>query len=141
MAMPRTLNPDVGAMRQVLGTLAQTPWVQLVTTAAQQEAATQDPVASTAKGSWNGYGDPQVDAARLSRITEERRTTGEIATILGANGAAYRNQLWTMLDQLPSVRWRADPAEQDRLDALVSEASTSATRGISVAPDDELPGR
>lgn len=135
MAMPRTLNPDVGAMRQVLGTLAQTPWVQLVTTAElQQQAATQDPVASTAKGSWNGYGDPQVDAARLSRITEERRTTGEIATILGANGAAYRNQLWTMLDQLPSVRWRADPAEQDRLDALVSEASTSATRGISVAP-------
>ena len=39
-----------------------------------------------------------------------------------------------MLDQLPSVRWRANPAEQDRLDALVSEASTSATRGISVAP-------
>ena len=55
MAMPRTLNPDVGALRQVLGTLAQTPWVQLVTTAElQQQAAAQDPVASTAKGSWDG---------------------------------------------------------------------------------------
>jgi hypothetical protein len=132
--MPRTLNPDVGALRQLLGTLAQTPWVQLVTTAElQQQAATQDPVASTSKGSWSGYGDPQVDAARLSRITEERRTTGEIASVLGGNGAAYKNQLWTMLDQLPSVRWRTNPAEQDRLDTLVSEAATSATRGISVA--------
>jgi hypothetical protein len=135
VAMPRTLNPDAGALRQVLGTLAQTPWVQLVTTAElQQQAATQDPVASTSKGSWTGFGEPQVDAARLARITEQRRTTGEIASVLGGNGAAYRNQLWTMLDQLPSVRWRANPAEQDRLDALVSEAATSATRGISVAP-------
>jgi hypothetical protein len=135
VAMPRTLNPDVGALRQLLGTLAQTPWVQFVATGElQQQAATQDPVASTSAGSWNAYGEPQVDAARLNRITEERHTTGEIATILGANGDAYRNQLWTMLDQLPSVRWRAAPAERDRLDSLVSEASTAATRGISVQP-------
>jgi hypothetical protein len=135
LAMPRSLDPDVGALRQVLTTLAQTPWVQLVGTAElQQQAATQDPVASTSKGSWDGYGEPQVDAARLTRITEERRTTGEIASVLGANGAAYRNQLWTMLDQLPSVRWRANPSEQDRLDALVTEAASAATQGISVAP-------
>jgi hypothetical protein len=135
VAMPRTLDPDVGALRQVLGTLAQTPWVQLVTTTdLQQQAATQDPVASTSKGSWTGYGDPQVDAARLSRITEERRTTGEVASVLGPNGAAYRNQLWGMLDQLPSVRWRANPSEQDRLDGLVTAAAAAATSGISVAP-------
>ncbi|HEU4999047.1 MAG TPA: hypothetical protein VFT68_08895, partial [Lapillicoccus sp.] len=103
IAMPRTLNPDVGALRQLLGTLSQTPWVQFVGTGElQQQAATQDPVASTSKGSWDPGGPPQVDAARLTRITEERRTTGEIATILGANGEAYKNQLWTMLDQLPS---------------------------------------
>jgi hypothetical protein len=125
----------VGALRQVLGTLAQTPWVQFVTTGElQQQAANQDPVASTSKGSWSGYGEAQVDAARLSRITEQRRTTGEIASVLGPNGEAYRNQLWTMLDQLPSVRWRANPAERDRLDGLASEASAAATRGISVAP-------
>ena len=135
MAMPRTLDPEVGALRQVLGTLAQTPWVQLVTTSElQQQAATQDPVASTSKGSWTGYGDPQVDAARLSRITEQRRTTGEVASVLGSNGEAYKTQLWTMLDQLPSVRWRANPGERDRLDGLVSEAASAATRGISVAP-------
>ena len=135
VAMPRSLNPDVGALRQVLGTLAQTPWVQFVTTGElQQQAATQDPVAGTSKGSWSGYGEARVDAARLSRITEQRRTTGEIASVLGANGEAYRNQLWTMLDQLPSVRWRANPAEHDRLDGLASEAAAAATRGISVAP-------
>ncbi len=135
VAMPRTLDPAVSALQQVLGTLAQTPWVQLVTTSdLQQQAATQDPVASTSKGTWSGYGEPQVDAARLARITEERRTTGEVASVLGPNGAAYRNQLWTMLDQLPSVRWRTNAAEQDRLDALVSEAASAATRGISVAP-------
>ncbi|MGH2816260.1 MAG: DUF6049 family protein, partial [Actinomycetota bacterium] len=135
VAMPRTLNPDVAALRQLLGTLTQTPWVQFVGTGElQQQAATQDPVASTSKGSWDAGGEPQVDAARLTRITEERRTTGEIATILGANGEAYKNQLWTMLDQLPSVRWRADPAERDRLDGLVSEAATAAPRGISVQP-------
>jgi Family of unknown function (DUF6049) len=135
VAMPRSLNPDVAALRQVLGTLAQTPWVQFVTTGElQQQAANQDPVASTSKGSWSGYGEAQVDAARLSRITEQRRTTGEVATVLGANGEAYRNQLWTMLDQLPSVRWRANPPERDRLDALASEAAAAATRGISVAP-------
>ena len=135
VAMPRSLNPDVGALRQVLGTLAQTPWVQFVTTGElQQQAANQDPVASTSKGSWSGYGEAQVDAARLSRITEQRRTTGEIASVLGPNGEAYRNQLWTMLDQLPSVRWRANPAERDRLDGLASEAAAAATRGISVAP-------
>jgi hypothetical protein len=135
MAMPRTLDPDVGALRQVLGTLAQTPWVQLVSTSElQQQAATQDPVASTSKGSWTAYGDPQVDAARLSRITEQRRTTGEIASVLGSNGDAYKTRLWTMLDQLPSVRWRANPGERDRLDGLVSEAASAATRGISVAP-------
>jgi hypothetical protein len=135
VAMPRSVNPDVGALRQVLGTLAQTPWIQFVTTGElQQQAANQDPVGSTSKGSWSGYGDAQVDAARLSRITEQRRTTGEIASVLGANGEAYRNQLWTMLDQLPSVRWRANPTERDRLDGLASEAATAATRGISVAP-------
>jgi hypothetical protein len=135
VAMPRTLDPAVSALQQVLGTLAQTPWVQLVTTSdLQQQAATQDPVASTSKGTWSGYGEPQVDAVRLARITEERRTTGEVASVLGPNGAAYRNQLWTMLDQLPSVRWRTNAAEQDRLDALVSGAASAATRGISVAP-------
>jgi hypothetical protein len=135
MAMPRTLDPDVGALRQVLGTLAQTPWVQFVTTSeVQQQAATQDPVASTSKGSWTGYGDPQVDAARLGRITEQRRTTGEVASVLGSNSEAYKTRLWTMLDQLPSVRWRANPGERDRLDGLVSEAAAAATRGISVAP-------
>lgn len=135
VAMPRSLDPDVGALRQVLGTLAQTPWVQLVTTGElQQQAQTQDPVASTSKGSWDGYGEPQVDAARLRRITDERRTTGEIASVLGANGEAYKNRLWTMLDQLPSVRWRANPAERDRLDSLVTGAAATATRGISVAP-------
>ncbi len=135
VAMPRTLDPDVGALRQVLGTLAQTPWVQLVTTSdLQQQAATQDPVASTSKGSWSGYGDPQVDAARLSRITEERRTIGEVASVLGPNGAAYRNQLWGMLDQLPSVRWRTNPPQQDLLDGLVTTAAAAATSGISVAP-------
>ena len=135
VAMPRSLNPDVGALRQVLVTLAQTPWVQFVTTGElQQQAANQDPVPSTSKGSWSGYGEAQVDAARLSRITEQRRTTGEIASVLGPNGEAYRNQLWTMLDQLPSVRWRANPPERDRLDGLASEAAAAATRGISVAP-------
>ena len=135
VAIPRGLNPDVGALRQVLGTLAQTPWVQFASTdELQQQAANQDPVASTSKGSWSGYGEPQVDAVRLSRITEQRRTTGEIASVLGPNGEAYRNQLWTMLDQLPSVRWRANPAERDRLDSLASEAAAAATRGISVAP-------
>jgi hypothetical protein len=135
VAMPRTVNPDVGALRQMLGTLAQTPWVQFVGTGElQQQAAAQDPVASTSKGSWDVGAEPQVDTARLTRITDQRRTTGEIATVLGANGEAYKNQLWTMLDQLPSVRWRADPAERDRLDGLVSEAATAATRGISVQP-------
>ncbi|MEP6649462.1 MAG: DUF6049 family protein [Lapillicoccus sp.] len=135
MAMPRTLNPDVGALRQVLGTMAQTPWVQFVGTGELlQQAATQDPVASTSKGSWAAAGDPQVDAARLSRITEERRTTGEIASVLGENGEAFRTQLWTMLDQLPSVRWRASPVERNRLDGMVGQAAGAATRGISVAP-------
>src|SRR4029453_7159841 len=32
VAMPRSVNPDVGALRQVLGTLAEKPGIQFVTT-------------------------------------------------------------------------------------------------------------
>ena len=134
VALPRTLDPDPGALRTVLGTVAQAPWVQMVTTAAlQQEAATQDPVASTSAGSWPAAGGAQVDAARLARIGTQRRAVEEVSSVLGPEGAAYRTPLTTMLDQVPSVRWRQDPSQLAALEQGFAQASMSATSGISVA--------
>ncbi len=133
VALPRSADPDPTALATLLRTVAQTPWVQTVPTGdLLQQAATQDPVAGTSAGTWTGAGDPQVDAARLARIEEERRTVGEVASVLGPNGAAYRAQQTSMLDQLVSTRWRQDPAQLAALDRSVAAAAASATSGISV---------
>jgi hypothetical protein len=134
VALPRTVNPDPGALRTLLGTVAQTPWVQLVTTGAlQQQAATQDPVAGTTAGAWPASGAPQIDAARLARIPGQRQAVEEVSSVLGPEGAAYRTPLTTMLDQVPSVRWRQDPTQLATLEVGFAQVSASATSGISVS--------
>ena len=134
VALPRTLDPDPTALRTVLGTVAQVPWVQMVTTSTlQQEAATQDPVASTSAGSWSAGGTPQVDAGRLTRLGAQRQAINEVSSVLGPDGAAYRAPLTTMLDQVPSVRWRQDPSQLAALEQGLAQASTGATSGISVS--------
>jgi hypothetical protein len=134
VAMPRSADPDAGALKQLLTTLAQTPWVQFVATGdLQQQAATQDPVANTSKGTWDLAGAAQIDGARLDRIADERKAADEIATVLGPDGQAYGDQWKTALDQLTSVRWRSDPEQLAKLEASVSSASAAATSGISVA--------
>ncbi|MEO7235634.1 MAG: DUF6049 family protein [Lapillicoccus sp.] len=134
VALPRTADPDPAALKALLGAIAQTPWVQVVPTGdLLAQAATQDPVAGTSAGSWAGAGDPQVDAARLTRLDEQRRTMVEVATVLGPNGPAYRTQQGTMLDQLVSARWRQDPAQLAALDTRVSSTAAAATSGISVS--------
>lgn len=134
VALPRTLDPDPGALRTVLGTVAQIPWVQVVTTTAlQQEAATKDPVASTSAGSWPASGAPQVDAGRLTRLGGLRQAVAEVSSVLGPEGAAYRSSLTAMIDQVPSVRWRQDPSQLAALEQGLAQASTSATNGISVS--------
>ena len=134
VALPRTLDPDPGALRTVLSTVAQVPWVQLVTTnALQQEAATQDPVASTSAGRWPAGVGAQVDAGRLARLSGQRQAVQEVSSVLGPDGPAYRSTLTTMLDQVPSVRWRQDPGQLAALEQGFAQASTSATSGISVS--------
>jgi Family of unknown function (DUF6049) len=134
VAMPRTVDPDVAALRQLLTTLSQTPWVQFVTTGdLQQSAATQDPVASTSKGNWDLGGGPQLDATRLARIADERKAADEIATVLGPDGQSFGERWKSALDQLTSVRWRSDAGQLARLEASVNAAAAAATNGISVA--------
>jgi Family of unknown function (DUF6049) len=134
VAMPRSADPDPGALKLLLTTLTQTPWVQFVTTGdLQQQAATQDSVANTSKGSWDLAGAAQIDGARLDRIADERKAADEIATVLGPDGQAYGDQWKTALDQLTSVRWRSDPEQFAKLEASVSSAAAAATSGISVA--------
>ena len=132
MAMPRRLDPDVGALRQVLGTLAQTPWVQFVTTSElQQQAAAQD----GGQHREGFVGRVRRASGRRRPAEPDHRAAADDRRDREPREQRRRVQDPAVDDARPATvgALAGEPGERDRLDGLVSEAASAATRGISVA--------
>lgn len=134
VAMPRQLDPDAGALKNLLGTLASVPWVSFTTTdTLLQQAGTQDKAAASAQGAWTEGGSSPVDASLLSLLAKGQQTTDTVASVLAEGGPAYRSRWNDLVDQLTSTRWRTDATPVPALVADLEQAGVQATSGIHVS--------
>ena len=135
IALPRTADPSVQALRSMLVALGSVPWVHLVQAATLvTEANRADPLATTAPSTWP-VDTPAASGALLSRVDRLRPTVEAVAALLPSRSG--ENLRWQdTLDQLTSTRWRGHAGDVTALADAAQAWAASATRGIRVVSQD-----